>query len=297
MPVPYSIREKLDMLAKTIKKDKDIFYLINKYSCLVSRVEEEILLEYLFNCSRLDLYTRDFCADRVVEELYSSLVDRRLRGEPVQHITGRAEFMGLDFIVTKDTFIPRPETEILVNEICRGGFKTLPYILDLCTGSGNIAISLACSMPDASITATDVSEPALKIALRNAECHSAAHRINFLKGDMFNALMFAKNQKFDIIVCNPPYIKGSEIAFLQEEVRFEPDIALNGGRDGLDFYRVLAKESCRYLRKGGSILLEMGFGQAQAIKDIFLSYNIFEIYRVIKDFAGIDRVICLKFTS
>ncbi|MDP2921943.1 MAG: peptide chain release factor N(5)-glutamine methyltransferase [Candidatus Omnitrophota bacterium] len=275
-----------------IKTDKDIFYLLNKYSCFVSRVEAEMLLEYLFNCSRLDLYTKNFSANRVAEELYASLVNRRIKSEPVQYITGKAEFMGLDFIVTKDTFIPRPETELLVNEIIKQRQKV--KILDLCTGSGNIAISLARSMPDADITAADVSEAALKIARKNAERHNVTSRINFLKGDMFNALMFAKKEKFDIIVCNPPYIKEEEIDRLQEEVGFEPGIALNGGSDGLDFYRIMAEESHRYLKKGGSVLLEMGFHQAQAVKDIFLSYNIFEIYKVIKDFSGTERVIWIN---
>src|SRR3989338_3219378 len=146
------------MLLSASKSKKDIFYLMNKYSGIVSRVETEMLLEYLFNCAKLDLYTRNFIVNEAIEELYDSLIERHIGGEPSQHITGHAEFMGLDFIVTKDTFIPRPETEILVNEICRGGFKTLPYILDLCTGSGNIAVSLAKAEPLLEIIATDISE-------------------------------------------------------------------------------------------------------------------------------------------
>src|SRR3989338_2415682 len=137
------------MLLKTSIPKKDIFYLINKYSGVISKVEAEMLLGYLFNCARLDLYVRDFIVNETIEELYDSLISRRLNGEPTQYITGRAEFMGIDFIVTKDTFIPRPETELLINEISRGGFKTLPYILDLCAGSGNIAISLAKLIPQA----------------------------------------------------------------------------------------------------------------------------------------------------
>ena len=217
-----------------------------------------------------------------------------MSGEPVQYITGRAEFMGLDFIVTKDVFIPRPETELLINEICRGGFKTLPYILDLCTGSGNIAVSLSKLIPQAEIIATDISEAALKIADKNAVRHNLSDRIKFYKGNLFNALIFAKNPKFDIIVCNPPYIKEDELPYLQKEVKVEPEIALNGGRDGLDFYRVIAKESHRYLEKGGSILLEIGFGQKKDVENIFSSYNIFEIYKVIKDFSGIERAMWIN---
>ncbi|PIP67736.1 MAG: protein-(glutamine-N5) methyltransferase, release factor-specific [Candidatus Omnitrophica bacterium CG22_combo_CG10-13_8_21_14_all_43_16] len=281
------------MILKTADSKKDIFYLINKYSRVISRVEAEMLLEFLFNCEKLDLYVRDFIINKTIEELYDMLASRRLNGESVQHITGRAEFMGLDFIVTKDVLIPRPETEILVNEILGAGFIA-PKILDLCTGSGNIAVSLAKSMPQAEIIATDISENALKIAEKNAVLHQASAGIKFYKGNLFNALMFAKNPKFDIIVCNPPYIKEAEIPFLQKEVRSEPLIALNGGKDGLDFYRDIAKESRKFLRKGSSILLEMGFGQREAIEDIFLSYNIFSIYRVIRDFSGIERAIWIN---
>ncbi|MDP2980730.1 MAG: hypothetical protein Q8N67_01510, partial [Candidatus Omnitrophota bacterium] len=166
--------------------------------------------------------------------------------------------------------------------------------------------------------ATDVSEAALKIAEKNAARHNARERIRFYKGDVFNALVFdtfggksqdnrrlsinvgikqeyvVKNPKFDIIVCNPPYIKEGDFPYLQKEVRQEPEIALNGGKDGLGFYRVIAKEAHRYLERCGSVLLEMGFGQRQAIEDVFSSYNIFETYRVIKDFSGIERAIWIN---
>ena len=281
------------MILKTADLKKDVFYLINKYSRVISRVEAEILLEFLFNCEKLDLYVRNFSVDKTIEELYDLLVSRRLGGESVQYITGRAEFMGLDFIVTKDVLIPRPETEILVNEIVGERFIA-PKILDLCTGSGNIAVSLAKLIPQVEIIATDISENALKIAERNAALHQASASIKFYKGNLFNALMFAKNPKFDIIVCNPPYIKEADFPCLQKEVRLEPRIALNGGKDGLDFYRDIAKESRRYLKKGGSILLEIGFGQRDAVEGIFLSHNIFDIYRVIRDFSGIERAIWIN---
>ena len=316
------------MKLKTADYKRDIFYLMNKYPGIVSKVETEMLLEYLFNCAKLDLYVGDFVVNETVEELYDSLINRRLGGEPVQYITGQAEFMGLDFIVTKDTFIPRPETELLVNEVISSSrlvrlrrdslehywndrVSSTQYsssghdsisgeqsrevrILDLCTGSGNIAISLARSIPQAEIIATDVSDAALKIAEKNAARHDAGGRIKFYRGDLFNALIFDKNPKFDIMVCNPPYIKHVDFPFLQDEVKMEPEISLNGGRDGLDFYRIIAKESRRYLKKGGGILLEIGFGQKQAVEDIFCSYNIFETYRIINDFSDIARALWIN---
>ena len=283
------------MISKLANTKKDIFYLINKYSKSLSRVEAEMLLEYLFNCARIDLYVRDFVVNGMIEELYDSLVNRRMSGEPAQYITGCAEFMGLDFVVTKDVLIPRPETEILVNEALAA--RSMPAscrILDLCTGSGNIAISLAKLMPQAEIVATDISDAALKIAEKNAVRHDVSDRIKFYKGNLFNALVFDKSSKFDIIVCNPPYIKEEEFPLLQKEVRKEPEIALNGGKDGLDFYRIVAKEAHRHLKEGGSVLLEIGFGQAQVVRDIFSSNNIYKIYKTTKDFNQIDRVLTLQ---
>ena len=283
-------------MIKSVVSKKDIFYLINKYSEGISRIESEMLLEYLFNCNRVDLYTKDLAINKVTEELYDSLVGRWLDGEPVQYITGKAEFMGFDFMVTRDTLIPRPETELLVNEVISFASSLelgALSLLDLCTGSGNIAISLAKSMPQAEIAATDISGPALRIAEKNAMLHKVSERIRFYKGDLFEALMFDKNQKFDIIVCNPPYVKEEEIPFLQKEVAAEPGIALNGGEDGLDFYRRIAKGSRYYLKQGGSLVMETGFGQADAVKDIFSSAR-FEIDKVIKDFAGIERLVWIN---
>lgn len=305
------------MITKIAGSKKDIFYLMNKHSKAIAKVEAEMLLEYLFNCTKLDLYIRDFAVDETIEELYDSLVSRRLNKEPVQYMTGCAEFMGLDFIVTRDVLIPRPETEILVNEIINssqfGCFQqshsnAIKYslseatkfpnrevkILDLCTGSGNIAVSLARLMPQAEIVATDISEDALKIAKKNAIRNQAGDRVKFYKGNLFHALVFAKNPKFDIIVCNPPYIKEEDFPFLQKEVREEPEIALNGGKDGLDFYRIIAKDSHRFLEKGGKILLEIGFGQRKAVEDIFLSCSIFDVYKVIKDFSGTERAVWIN---
>ncbi len=213
--------------------------------------------------------------------------------EPQQYIAGREQFMGLDFIVNKDVLIPRPETEILVNEVFRHtghGIK----ILDLCTGSGNIAISLAKMIQGAQIIATDISVSALETARKNASIHGVDKQIEFYQGDLFQALPVDKRYKFDIIVCNPPYVKSADIDFLQEEVRCEPHHALDGGIDGLDFYRRLADMAQDFLAPGGFLFLEMGFDQAQDVGDIFNSKRAFKIKKIKEDFAGIDRVVWIS---
>lgn len=279
-------------------KTKDIFYLLNKYSNIISKLEAEILLCHLFNCEKVDLYVKDFVVDDFIERQYGALVNRRIDGEPIQYITGWAEFMGFRFIVDRNIFIPRPETELLVNEALSVISNRLSVIgniqvLDLCTGSGNIAVSLAKLLSEVEIVATDISESALKTAEANAVFNKVSNRIKFYKGDLFNALPVDINQKFDIIVCNPPYIKTDELLLLQREVRFEPEIALNGNKDGIGFYRRIATQVPNYLKKDGVLLLEIGFGQAEIVKDIFSSTNRFGIKKVVEDFGTIERVVII----
>ena len=215
--------------------------------------------------------------------------------EPIQYIEGRANFMGLDFIVNKDVFIPRPETELLVSEVLSPfTIHPSPKILDLCTGCGNIAVSLARSLPDVEIVATDISQASLEVAKENAMRHGVEKNITFYKGDFFNFLPLEKREKFDIIVCNPPYVKKADFEWLQEEVRCEPRRALYGGEDGLDFYRRIENEAPEYLREKGSVFLEIGFGQRDSIVDIFESKGIYRIHRVKKDFNGIDRIVWIS---
>ncbi len=217
--------------------------------------------------------------------------------QPVQYIEGKAGFRGLDFVVNKDVLIPRPETERLVDEALSVFSRQLSArlkILDLCTGSGNIAVSLARELQAAEIVATDISAPALKVAQENAVLHGVGEKIAFYNGDLFKALPVEKNLKFDIIVCNPPYVKKGDFDFLQKEVREEPYIALYGGIDGLDFYRRIAGEAKDHLKTGGVLFLEIGFGQAKHIIDIFSIGRIYRVERIVRDFAGIDRILWIN---
>ncbi len=286
-------------MMRILKVQREIACLVNKFSTIIPRYEIEALLAYLFNCDRNLLYVKDIIVDEIAESLFESMVQRRLSGEPLQYITGQVRFMGLGFLVNKAVFIPRPETEILVNEAlsavsCQLTAKGTFKILDLCTGCGNIAVSLIKPAPRLEIVATDISERALEIAEKNAVHHGAGQRITFYKGDLFRALPVDKNFKFDIIICNPPYVKTGELSGLQKEVRCEPGIALDGGIDGLDFYRGLAEMSPGYLKKKGRVFLEVGFGQAHEVIDIFSAKKMFNIDKIEKDLSGIERVIWIS---
>ena len=222
---------------------------------------------------------------------------------PVQYIIGRAEFCGLDLIVNEDVLIPRPETELLVEVVEKivsglagervGGLK----ILDLCTGSGCIAVALAKALTkdaiDCRIIASDISEGALEVARLNSSRMRVSERIEFLRSDLFNNI----NTKFDIIVANPPYIARFEFETLQKEVLKEPRIALDGGEDGLDFYRKIVRSAPGYLNPGGYIIFEIGFGQAAEIKNIIETSGAFRIIEIRKDFNGIERVFVAKWIS
>lgn len=280
-------------MTENIAVYKDITYMISKSSRIISQYEIETLLAYLFNCTRRELYAKWPAVDDITENLFDSLVCRRLAGEPVQYIVGNAEFNGLDLIVEKGIFIPRPETETLIDAVLSLPIThhNSPKILDLCTGSGNIAISLAKLIPRANIVATDVSDRALAIAKKNAARHNVAEKIEFHNGDLFQILAFDKMFKFDIITCNPPYIKTRDIGLLQREIRHEPEIALDGGCDGLEFYRRIASQATLYLKKGGSLFLEIGFNQLKDIEKIFCRERSYSIKAVKKDFSGIERVV------
>jgi len=262
---------------------------------LIKMNETELLFTDILNCNRLSLYlNKDIFLDKAKSSLVSSVLKRRIHGEPIQYILGKTEFMGLEFKVTADVFIPRPETEILVETAIKI-VQSLKFIvhsmLDIGTGSGCIAISLAKFLPKAKITAIDISENAIKIAKENALLNDV--KINLLVGDLFNNYEL-RTMNYELIVSNPPYIPTAEIEELEPEVRYEPHMALDGGKDGLDFYRRIIDKTPHYLRKDGFLIMEMGFNQKEAIKNIFQKSGYFEIIELIKDYNNIDRVIIAK---
>jgi len=230
-------------------------------------------------------------------ERYQGLLEQRINGEPLQYLLGEQEFMGLAFRVTPQVLIPRWETETLVNEALQAlNGRPAPKILDLGTGSGAIAVSLAYFLPAAQVWATDLSPGALEVAAANAVGVNAvradvAARIKFMCGDLFKPL--PPKLRFDLIVSNPPYISAEEYEELAPEVKREPYLALYGGGDGIDFYRRIAKGAPGRLTEDGMLLVEIGWKQALLVGEIMRENNFTDI-RVIKDGGGNDRVVSAR---
>jgi release factor glutamine methyltransferase len=262
--------------------------------------ETELLFTEVLGCSRTELYQENKrILSREICLRISGVLKRRLKGEPLEYILGHTEFMGLEFAVNSDVLIPRPDTEVLVETVlnfianspdCR--FQK-PRILELGTGSGCIAISLAKRLSEADIVATDVSQAALDVAESNAHQNSVEGNISFFLSDLFGSPRIAA-EKFDLIVSNPPYIKKNVIPALAAEIQHEPRLALDGGEDGLDFYRRIFRESPKHLKPGGSLILEIGFDQKEELEKILGSSQIFEVKEIIKDYNNINRVLVLK---
>lgn len=251
-----------------------------------ARREAEWLLCEATGLDRMGLYL-NFDKPLQDDELaaYRSMVARRGKREPLQHILGSQEFDGHEFIVSRDVLIPRYDTETLLEEAVRQA-PAARTVLDIGTGSGCIAISLALRLPHAAITAVDLSPDALSIARRNAERNNA--QIEFLLGSFFQPV---SQRRFDLIVSNPPYITSADLADLQPEVRdFEPRLALDGGPDGLDAYRVLAAEAPRHLEPNGWLLLEIGSGQDKDVAGLLADAG-FDAIVTVPDSAGILRVV------
>ena len=210
-------------------------------------------------------------------------------GTPFQYITNKQEFMGLEFYVDSNVLIPQPDTEILVEEVINSTKENVK-VLDLCTGSGAIGVSIAKNIKDVQVTMSDISDKALEIAKKNAQSNEVTDNCDFVLSDMFENIQ----EKFDVIVSNPPYIKTQVIKTLDKEVQNEPHLALDGGQDGLYFYKIIAENAHKYLNKGGILALEIGYDQKnEVIKLLEKEGKYIDIYCK-KDLAGNDRIIVCK---
>jgi len=264
-----------------------------------ARLDAEILLSHTFMRDRAWLIIhRDESLDEAQRSLFEDAVNRRVRREPLQYITGKQEFWGLDFSVTPDVLIPRPETELVVEEalkIIQAGGKQVT-IVDLCAGSGCIAVSLAKETDAARIFATDTSGRALAVARENARKHDVSDRIRFLEGDLFGPLAeLDLHGMVDIIVSNPPYVRSGDLSDLQPEVKdFEPELALIAGPKGTEIQQRIIVTAPEFLKKNGALIMEMGQGQSDALMGMVNNAGRYEIPEIMKDLAGIERVIVAR---
>lgn len=276
---------------------------LTKAGCMDARLDAELLMCHLLSINKTQLFIKwpNILDEKSCEE-YFRLIDIRGAGMPVQYILGEQEFMGISLVVNPDVLIPRQDTEILVEEamaqLKRGfGQKKKPpmrgyRVLDLCCGSGAIGISLCKLQGNVQVTAVDISRKALEVAKENARKTATVDAMKFIESDLLSGLNKGMHKrKYHLIVSNPPYIESDVIPTLQREVAiYEPRIALDGGQDGLDFYRRIFAESPNYLHKGGVLLLEMGCEQGLALMQLAQDTGNFEELKIIKDLAGLERV-------
>ena len=266
-----------------------------------ARLSAELLLSHVLNLPRIKLYTN---YERALSETdlkaYRELVRRASEQEPIAYLTGKAHFFNLEFEVTADVLIPRPDTETLVEHVLQlarnqAGFES-PRVLDLCTGSGCIAAAIAYHLKSAIVTATDISENAVAVARRNVAKLGLSERVMIEQGDLFEPLSrIVEAQPFNLIVSNPPYIPTGQIPQLDKSVKdFEPHRALDGGLDGLDFHRRIFKEAPHRLLPGGRIYLEIAFDQGPQAEALGKEHEAFEEVRILKDFDGRDRVLTAR---
>ena len=246
------------------------------------------ILEYItgLNSAQYFIHSEDIIEKDKAEEFFR-LIERRSKRIPLSYVIGTRDFFGLTFKVDENVLIPEQETELLVEEVIK--HSEGKSVLDMCTGSGCIAISIALFGKPSKVAASDISEKALEVARENAKSLKAGE-ISFIQGDMFENV----TDKFDIIVSNPPYIETKVIDELMPEVRdYIPRLALDGDEDGLKFYRIISKEAVKKLNKNGRIFYEIGYNQSRAVASILLE-NGFTNITVIKDYSGLDRIVMAK---
>lgn len=259
------------------------------------RLTAELLLSRVLRCQRIELYT-NFDKPLSPDELagFKSRFKRRLEHEPLQYILGDCQFMGLEFSVDRRALIPRPETEVLVDyvvKMVKGCSRPPGKMLDIGTGSGNIAISLAKFLPETSIDAIDASAEALEVARFNLQRHGLEAQVRLMQCDFLNAHPALPQQSYHVVVSNPPYISEREFALLPPEIRvFEPRMATTDGGDGLTFYRTISEKGKELLSPGGSVIVEMAYNQSASVRKIFEEAGYHDL-ETVADYSGIERVV------
>ncbi len=257
------------------------------------KMQSRLLMQFILNKPRQYIIVNDMEElNKADEEKYFNAIKKLRKGIPLEHITHQKEFMKLNFFINENVLIPRQDTEILVEEVIKISKQTnAKKILDLCTGSGAIAVSVAKYLPNCEVTAVDISNDALKVAKRNAINNQVENQITFVSSDMFTNL---NEEKFDIIVSNPPYIRTKVIETLETKVQNEPYIALDGGEDGLYFYREIVKNAYQYLKFKGYLCMEIGFDQKIDVIELIENEDKFENTYSKKDLYDNDRIIVTR---
>ncbi len=262
----------------------------------------EKLLQYVLNMDKTELLiNNEMLVDKENENKYLMLIDKLIKGKPLQYITNCQEFMKLNFFVDQNVLIPQPDTEILLEkvldtinkikqlrEIKENRKQEKILVLDLCTGSGAIGISIKKYITDVEVYASDISKEALKIAELNAKNNDV--QIHVINSDMLENIKI----KFDIIVSNPPYIETKELEKLPKDVQNEPQLALDGGEDGLKYYKIIRDEGYKFLKDNGAILLEIGYNQNRSVPDLFRNNENYKNIEIYKDLSNIDRVVKIE---
>ena len=253
-----------------------------------ARLDAEVLLAHILNCKRLYLYV-DAMKNLTPAQIsrFENLIEQRIKKIPVAYLTCQREFMGLNFVVTPAVLIPRPDTEILTQvAIEKLSAVKNPTFADIGTGSGAICVSILKYLKNATAATVDISKDAIECATFNAEKFGVDDRITFHVGNLFEPL---RGQKFHAVISNPPYIPTKDLSTLQDEVQLEPKLALDGGIDGLNFYRKIADDAPNFLYNGGFLAVEIGINQADDVKNLFAE-NFVDV-EIIRDLAGIERVV------
>jgi len=258
-----------------------------------SRIDAEVLLSHVLDCPRLELYVKKDkeLSKNDISKFKAFVIERKNR-KPVSYITGEREFMGLKFKVNPHTLIPRPETELLVEEVLKIVENSkAKLVIEIGTGSGNIAVSIAKLSPAVTVYSADSNIETLRVAQANADLNGVSDRVILEHGNLFDAFKGeCLEGKADIIVSNPPYVAYSEKGLLAPELLFEPQSALFGGDDGLDFYKAIMCDAGKYLKKGGYIAFEMNSAKSSQIQKIITDAG-FKIEKVVNDYSGLERII------
>lgn len=257
------------------------------------KIKARLLMQDILNKPRTYLLVHDnqIINEKILEKYFKN-IEKVKNGIPIEHITHQKEFMKFSFYVNENVLIPRQDTEVLVEEVISIAKRiNAKKILDLCTGSGSIAVSLAKYIENSQITAVDISKEALMVAKKNAKNNNVENQITFVKSDLFNKL---GKEKYDIIVSNPPYIKKDVIKKLSKDVQNEPIIALDGGKDGLVFYKKIVNEAIDYLKLGGYLCLEIGYDQKKDVMDLIKENLQYINTYSKKDLYDNDRIVVTK---